>query len=124
VVEEARSLGGPDFSPDSRRFAVGHEDGSIRLYELPSDHQRKFLDGIPSPHWLSFNPNGRQLAVSCATGIQVYDLEMGRILADFREPAQMNDLVWHPDGRTLAAGGDDSRIYLWDIALGRQTHVI
>ena len=56
VIEEMSSTGGPDFSPDSRRLAVGHADGSIRLYELPSGHQlqatrrhsKSPLVGVPS----------------------------------------------------------------------------
>ena len=124
VIEDVSSTGGPDFSPDGSRIVVGHADGSIRLYELPSGHQRKLLDGIASPRWWAFHPEGRQLAVSCATGIRVYDLETGRTVADLRQPSETSSIAWHPDGKTLAAACDDSRIYLWDVALGKQTHVL
>ena len=86
VVEEVSAPGGVAFSPDSRRLAIGHADGSIRLYELPSGRQLKQLEGVPRHGWMVFHPEGRQLAVSCATGIQVYDLETGRILADLPQP--------------------------------------
>ena len=124
LVEEMSAPGGAAFSPDSRRLAIGHADGSIRLYELPSGRQVKQLEGVSSHGRMAFHPKGRQLAVSCATGIKVYDLETGRILADLRQPAETSSFAWHPDGKTLAAACDDSRIYLWDVALGKRTHVL
>ena len=124
IVDGVSTPGGSASSPDSRRLALGHADGSIRLYELPSGRQLKQLAAVSSDGRLAFHPKGRQLAVSCATGIQVYDLEKGTIVADLRQPAKTNSLAWHPDGKTLAAACDDSRIYLWDVALGKQTHVL
>jgi len=124
VAEELSAPGGAAFSPDSRRLATGHADGSIRVYELPSGRRLKQLEGVPRHGGMVFHPEGRQLAVSCATGIQVYDLETGRILADLRQPAKTSGFAWHPDGKTLAAACDDSRIYLWDVASGKQTHVL
>ncbi len=124
LVEEMSAPGGASVSPDSRRFAIGHADGSIRLYELPSGRQQKQLDGVSSHGRIAFHPEGRLLAVSCATGIKVYDVDTGRIFADLRQPAETNSFAWHPDGKTLAAACDDSRIYLWDVALGKRTHVL
>ena len=47
IVEELSCTGGVAFSPDSRRLAIGHADGSIRLYDLPSGRQLKQLEGVP-----------------------------------------------------------------------------
>jgi eukaryotic-like serine/threonine-protein kinase len=124
VVERLRAPGGAGFSPDSRRLAVGGADGFVRLYELPSGRQVKQLEAAPSHGRMAFHPEGRQLAVSCATGIRVYDLETGRTVADLRQPSETSSIAWHPDGKTLAAACDDWRIYLWDVALGKRTHVL
>jgi WD40 repeat protein/tetratricopeptide (TPR) repeat protein len=115
VVEEL-SAWGAAFSPDSMRLAVGHADGSIGLYELPSGRQLKQLDGGPRALMLAFHPEGRQLAVSCATGIQVYDVETGRILADLPQPTGAEGVAWHPNGKTLAEAGGDRIIHIWDVA--------
>ena len=45
---------------------------------LPSNRQLKQLECVSSHGRLAFHPEGRQLAVSCATGIKVYDLETAR----------------------------------------------
>jgi serine/threonine protein kinase/WD40 repeat protein len=118
VVEELSALGGAAFSPDSKRLAIGHADGSLRLYELPSGRQLKQLEGVPRARarWFAFHPEGRQLAFICATGIQVYDLETGRILADLPQPPGAENVSWHPDGKTLAVVGDDRIIHIWDVA--------
>ena len=124
IVEEVSTPGGYAFSPESRRLAIGHLDGSIRLRELPSGRPLKQLEGAPRQGELVFHPEGRQLAVSSATGLRVYDLETARKVADLPQPARANSFAWHPDGKTLAVACDDSRIYLWDLALGKQTHVL
>jgi WD40 repeat protein len=33
---------------------------------------------------------------------------------------EVRHMAWHPEGHTLAVVGDDSRIYLWDVAAGKQ----
>jgi eukaryotic-like serine/threonine-protein kinase len=124
IVDELSAPGGFAFDADSRRLAIGHANGSIHIYALPSNRQLKQLECVSSHGRLAFHPEGRQLAVSCATGIKVYDLETRRVLAHLRQPAETNSLAWHPDGKTLAAACDDSRIYLWDVAAQKRTHVL
>jgi eukaryotic-like serine/threonine-protein kinase len=116
VVPEMSAPGGARFSPDSRRLAIGYADGSIRLHELPSGRQLKRIEGVPSPYDQAFHPDGRQLAVSCATGVQIFDLESGTILANLAEHGAAFCLAWHPDGKTLAVAGADRIIHIWDVA--------
>jgi serine/threonine protein kinase/WD40 repeat protein len=116
VVEEVNAPGGAAFSPDSRQLAIGHTDGSIRLCELPSGHQLKQLEGVPCARWMVFDPKGQQLAVVCANGVKVYDLETGRVFADLPQPPGTNCPAWHPDGKTLAVAGADRIIHIWDVA--------
>jgi serine/threonine protein kinase/WD40 repeat protein/tetratricopeptide (TPR) repeat protein len=110
------------FSPDSRLFAVGHADGSIGLFELPSGKPLRRLSAGTPPRVLAFNPKGGQLALASETSVQVRDLKSGRIDTEFHYPA--NDfpwVAWHPDGRTVAAVGGDRIIHFWDVATGKET---
>jgi hypothetical protein len=106
------------FSPDSRWFAAGMEDGSLRLYDLPSGRWRS-LGGGPRPFALVFRPDQRQLAVSHRGGVQVRDLDTGGLVADLPQAVD-GHLAWHPDGKTLAVPGRDLRIRLWDVPSRRE----
>ena len=116
VIADSGGRGGPDFSPDGRLLAFRHADGSIRVYELPSGHLQKQLGGIPSPRYVVFHPDARQLAVSCDTGVRVFEVATWKILADLPEPAGADCIAWHPDGKTLAVGGRERVIHIWDVA--------
>ena len=105
VIEEVSAVAGNDFSPDSSRLALGRTDGSILVYELPAGRELKGLKGVPTPACPAFHPNGRQLAVSCSTGVQIYDLMTGHLVGDLPEPTGASCIAWHPDGKTLAVGG-------------------
>jgi eukaryotic-like serine/threonine-protein kinase len=116
VVQEVNAPGGVAFSPDSRRVAIGQEDGSIRFLELPSGRQLEQLEGVPGAGWMAFRPDSRQLAVLCASGIRIYDLETRKILAELPQPPGSQWPSWHPDGKTLAVAGADRMIHIWDVA--------
>jgi serine/threonine protein kinase/WD40 repeat protein len=109
------------FSPDSRSFALGHPDGSISLYELPSGQRLRRLGPGPVPNSLAFDPNGRRLALTSNGRIQVRDVDTGKVCAEYRDRASFWHVAWHPDGKTLAVEGNDRIIYLWDVALGKPT---
>ena len=107
-----------DFSPDSRQLAPS---ASRRLdpacIDLPSGRQLKQLKSAARrPARLAFHPEGRQLAVACATGVQIRDLDTGNVVADLPQPDGDSRIAWHPDGKTLAVVGSDQIIHLWDVA--------
>jgi serine/threonine protein kinase/WD40 repeat protein len=109
------------FSPDSRQFALGNPDGSISLYDLPSGRPLRRLNPGPVSDSLAFHPNGRQLAIASQGLIQVRDRDSGKVCAEFRHPTELLHLTWGPDGKTLAAVGEDQKIHLWDVATGKPT---
>jgi serine/threonine protein kinase/WD40 repeat protein len=114
---------GIDFSPDSRKCAVGRKDGSISLYDLASGRPPQRLPVGVCGRYLAFNANGSQLAVSSDTSVKILDVGTGKV-DGLTHQVIVHSLAWHPDGKTLAVVGDDSRIYLWDVAAGKQTVVI
>ncbi len=115
---------GIDFSSDSRQCAIGRVDGPIRLYDLASGLPPRDLPKGTRNTQLAFHPEGLQLAVSCGTSVEIRDLDTGKVLANLLNPVIAHALAWHPEGNTLAVVGNDSRIYLWDVAAGKQTLVL
>ena len=115
---------GFDFSSDSRRCAIGRVDGPIRLVDLASEQLSRELPKGRRGMQLALHPDGRQLAVSCDTSVEIRELDTGKVVADLKHPLKAHNLAWHPDGQTLAVGGSDRRIYLWDVAASKQTLVL
>jgi serine/threonine protein kinase/WD40 repeat protein len=116
------SGGGAEFSPDSRRIAVGRQDGGLLVYDLAT--------GTPCRRWpgLSlwgpvFSADGTQIAiyehVDKNYAIRIVHAESGRLVRSFALPLlPFAKLAWSSDGATLATPCDDRKIYLWDVATG------
>jgi serine/threonine protein kinase/WD40 repeat protein len=109
------------FSPDSRQFVTADAAGAIGVYELPSGRRLRRLEPGPLPHCLAFHPTQRKVAVAHPNGVQVRDLETGKVLASFPHVRDAYPwTAWHPDGKTLATVGGDWIIRLWDVATRKE----
>jgi WD40 repeat protein len=89
------------WSPDSDMIAVGNSDG-ITLY----NSELGFMSHLTtcSSELLAWHPTGNLLAVACRAELQVWDVQMGNILASGIEIPKMEDkgaLAWNSDSETL-----------------------
>jgi WD40 repeat protein len=107
------------FSTDSRLLARDLADHAVSVYDLAEGREIKKLDPGPSPTGgMSFHPTGRQLAIGHASGVQIRDVETGRVAAELPQPTNWSGfgrIAWHPQGRTLAVAGPDRIIHIWDL---------
>jgi WD40 repeat protein len=102
--------------------ALGHPDGSISLYELSSARALRRLGPGRVPIHFAFHPDSRQLALAYHEYTQIRDLETGNVCAQFPYPHEEWPFVaWSPDGKTLATGGGDRVVHLWDVASHKET---
>jgi serine/threonine protein kinase/WD40 repeat protein len=123
ALEDSTSVACGGFSPDGRRLALAHTDGSISLHDLPSGRRVRRLAAGPVPVHLAFHPGGRQLALACQTLTQIRDLDTGQVRAEFPHPLDVYPYAaWHPGGKTLATVGGDHVIHLRDVASGKVVH--
>jgi serine/threonine protein kinase/WD40 repeat protein/Tfp pilus assembly protein PilF len=114
--------GGMDFSPDSRRVVVG-DHGSVRFYDLASGKEEKRLTMGQGDYAFAFDPTGRLIAVANTNPncVQIFDLIANKVMMTF--PNQYLP-SWSSDGRLLATGCSDERIYIWDALSGKQRQVL
>ena len=106
---ETRLFGGPlpDYSPN-----LG---GTIFTYNSGS--------GVLGVAW---SPNGKRLVMGNWNGqVQAFDANTGLNGITFQAPdlhQRVEAVIWLPDGKSIAASGDDSIVWVWNAATGQLQH--
>lgn len=115
---------GITFNPDWSLFAVGTEDGTVRLFDVDTRQARQTVQGSSSAiSYIAFSPNGRLLAAGNQDKIvQVWDLETGQLLSS-TEQRYLDGIQFSPDGTVLAIKEDSSGIMLWNFNTGEESHI-
>jgi WD40 repeat protein/DNA-binding SARP family transcriptional activator len=110
-------------SADGRLFALGGQDGSVRLLDLETGDVRRFRGRHEGASiYLTFSTDARTLVASDDSGeIVVWDVERGEIRERLPGPAgAVWDLAVSSDGRTLYSTAPDARMRIWDLAGDRR----
>jgi len=115
----------PGFSADGRLMVTGADDGTVRVWALPSGREvgapLKFVDsdGHGDVGDVSMSPDGREIAVDTPEaprypGIQIFDVATHRRIAALSDDEDVWDLArFTPDGRYIVGGSWKGWVRLW-----------
>jgi RNA polymerase sigma factor (sigma-70 family) len=109
------------FSQDGKLIASAGIDKTIRLHEVATGRQVSQISvDLPRVSFLALMPDGKSLTAADETNLTTYpiDVDSGRHVRQLERSGYYYGFVLSPDGRTLAAGGQDGAVLLWDAATG------
>jgi WD40 repeat protein len=118
------------FSPDGKALAsAGHNEKGVRLWASATGKELRRFDATASS--LAISPDGGRLAADSDEGLRLWETADGQEVVRFR--FREHGMYWayrgynisfSPDGRTLAGGGRDGQIRLWETATGELRRVL
>jgi WD40 repeat protein len=126
------------FLPGGDEAASNGQDKSLRIWNVQTGQERLAIVHPEVPWGLAVSPDGQLIATG--TGgptegnpimqrildgqeyvIRLWDATSGQLVRELSgHTGVVYTLAFSPDGRTLASGGWDGLISLWDVAAGRQ----
>ncbi|GGJ71488.1 caspase, EACC1-associated type [Streptomyces brasiliensis] len=108
------------FSPDGRHLVTA--GSSLRIWDV-SDPARPWPQGLVdrTTETVAFSPDGDLIAVGDFWNDRTVKLidatspGKPKVLSENSQTDRVESLVFSPNGRTLASGGADHRVVLWDV---------
>ena len=119
---ERSSRGRWHFSPDAKLLAVGLHRARIEVWDVKAGTVVRSIQHPGSLHALAWSPDGKKLASAGGAKIFLWDMPSGALArsVDVKEgPAPpfplVASLAFGPDSNTLAAGGFDAMIRIYNL---------
>ncbi len=128
-TDEVRSVAFAPQAQNSQRLTLASAsyDGSVRLWDAVSGECAQVLKGSTKLRSVAFSPDGKTLATGGAAGyLKLWQVKSSgarhqalqwqkfscKELLNAQQP--IRSIAFSPDGRTLASGSDDGKVWLWN----------
>jgi WD40 repeat protein len=111
------------FAPNGRQILTASDDGTMRLWDVPSGLEVRRLKGYSSRVLsVALSSDGGQALSGHGDGsVRLWDLEnMEEVRRFERHRAKVTAVAFAPDGRTAFSASPDETLRRWDTATGWQ----
>jgi WD40 repeat protein len=109
------------FSPDGKVLASGGNACEVQFWDVATGKPSRRIEfqDCGSIYALAFAPNGTQvLAASWKKGVGIWDVASGRPQGSFTgHKEEVNAVACSPDGKLVASGGAEKRIFERELAI-------
>ncbi len=107
------------FSPDGRCLATAGQDALLRVWDAQNWKLVAELAGHTLPvQAVAFSSDGKLLASAGKDGARIWRRSDFQQVTNIAELTGFSCIAFSPDSRTLATGGDDEVVKLWDVSTG------
>jgi WD40 repeat protein len=115
--KQGRQIHALAFSPRDKTLAIASADGWVKVWKVdPWNESPEYEDQVSTPCCLAYAPNGLTLAVGCNSGVvRLLKVADGGQRATLRHAAPVYAVAFSSDGKTLASGGGNWMVKLWDV---------
>ncbi|MEV6226603.1 serine/threonine-protein kinase [Saccharopolyspora shandongensis] len=101
---------------DDETASASTETSWLRLWDLSSRNQIRQPSTIPDGSWQVPNRDGSVLAIKDNDTVRLWNVAAAEQIGPAIE--RVNNMVFSPDGRTLATAGEDGVVRLWSVPAG------
>ena len=116
-------ISGACFSPDGERLAIASFEDAVRIWDLRTLRQTQLIRSPLGMIWgVEYSPDGSLLALWGEEGLGLWGTDSESFVRSNR--TRLLVARFSPDGRTLATGGWDGTIKLWDVSTGEELHSV
>jgi serine/threonine protein kinase len=107
------------FSPDGSKLATAGWDGTARVWNSTSGDLLHTFKAEEGDAWsVSFGNKGKWLAFAVQDTVRVWEVDSEKEIFKYQGARAFHTVRFAPDGVTLAAGGRDGALRVWEIGRG------